>query len=82
MSARGVGAATLSDVQHDKAHDIGQMHKNIPVKHLSLIVFGVEFNQPRADRIVEVMEEEEFDRVMEESTSAGDALVKILLRSN
>ena len=58
-SVRGVRAATLSDVQYDKAYDNGQTHKNIPVKHLTPIVFGADFHQPRAERVVEVVEEEE-----------------------
>jgi len=79
MSIRGVGAATLSDVQYDNTYDNGRMHKNVSVERLTLIVFGAEFNQPRAEHIVEVVEEEE---VGEESTlwmmrfwkSCGEAL--------
>jgi len=78
-SVRGVGAATLSDVQYDTAYDNNRMHRNIPVEYITIIIYGVEFDQPRADRIMEVVEEEE---VEEESTSVGDALVKILLRSD
>ena len=79
-SVRGVGAATLSDVQYDKAYDNGRTHKNIPVKHLAPIVFCADFHQQRAERVVEVVEEEDFERE-EESLSVDDALVKILLRS-
>ena len=39
-SVRGVGAASLSDVQYDKVYDNGRTHKNIPEKHLTPIVFG------------------------------------------
>jgi len=46
------------------------MHRNIPVEYITIIIYGVEFDQPRADRIMEVVEEEE---VEEESTSVGFA---------
>jgi len=49
-SVRGFGAATLSDVQYDKAYDNERMHKNISAEHLTIFVFGVEFIQPGAVR--------------------------------
>ena len=42
-SVRGVGAASLSDVQYDKVCNNGQTHKN-----------GADFHQPRAERVAEV----------------------------
>ena len=53
-SVSSVGAATLSYVQYDKAYDNGRTHKNIPMKHLTPIVFGADYHQPRAERVVEV----------------------------
>jgi len=44
MSVRGIGAATLSDVQYDTAYKKRRMHKNMPVEHIKIIVFGVELD--------------------------------------
>ena len=72
-SVRGVGAATLSDVQYDTAYDNSRMHRNIPVEHITIIVYGVEFDQPRAGCIMEVVEEEEVEEADEAEQAKKEA---------